>query len=186
MTVGLFLLRATAASFAGSDASIAVMHRGERPQPAWRNAIAAGPNLVSSDPAVSAQPYIDIPSDDHNVNIWEHASNTAVGLIRSSGSADSVDSVTLALVVFDGYDGCPRHDSTCGVAARPCAYFMKDYMYVLDAHTHTHTHTVASYSLWLSRALHVLLFELFNRCYVASFCITLFDIILVLLSQQRR
>ena len=61
----------------GSNSSIIVQHRGELLPPGTSFAIAAGPNLVSSS---GSRAFVDIPLDDFNVNIWEHASNTAGAL----------------------------------------------------------------------------------------------------------
>ena len=58
----------------GTNSNVIVQHRAELLPPNTSNAIAAGPNLVSSG---SSGSYVDIPLDDFNVNIWEHASNTA-------------------------------------------------------------------------------------------------------------
>jgi hypothetical protein len=53
-----------------------VQHRGDLLPENTTFAIAAGPNLVSSSSSSNTS-FIDIPLDDFNVNIWEHASNTA-------------------------------------------------------------------------------------------------------------
>ena len=58
---------------APQNTHIDLMTRGQRAPPGTKNAIAAGPNLVSMDPKTK-QPYVHIPLDDFNVNIWEHAS----------------------------------------------------------------------------------------------------------------
>jgi hypothetical protein len=58
----------------GTKSNIMVLHRGELLPPGASHAIAAGPNLVSSGANGS---FVHIPLDDFNVNIWEHASNTA-------------------------------------------------------------------------------------------------------------
>jgi hypothetical protein len=58
----------------GTKSKIIVQRRAELLPPGTRSAIAAGPNLVSSR---GGSTYVDIPLDDFNVNIWEHASNTA-------------------------------------------------------------------------------------------------------------
>lgn len=57
-----------------------------------------GPNLVSFDPA-TGESYVDIPSDDDNINILEHAANSAVGI--------QVDA---------DYDRNNKRDSICIVA----------------------------------------------------------------------
>lgn len=105
----------------GAKSSVVVMHRGELLPPGTSYAIAAGPNLVSSSDSSANSSFIDIPLDDFNVNIWEHASNTAgacaraqlcaaidkwtVGLVGQAGDANSV-----VFAVADGHDGvraCP-------------------------------------------------------------------------------
>jgi len=58
----------------GTKSNVIVQHRGDLLPPNTAYAIAAGPNLVSSG---GSGAFVDIPLDDFNVNIWEHASNTA-------------------------------------------------------------------------------------------------------------
>ena len=53
--------------FDGEDTNIEVMHRGETVSDDKQNAIGAGPNLVSYN-ATSKMGYVDIPSDDDNIN----------------------------------------------------------------------------------------------------------------------
>jgi hypothetical protein len=117
----------------GANSSIIVQHRGELLPPDTAFAIAAGPNLVSG--GGSSSPYVDIPLDDFNVNIWEHASNTAgaraaaitrallasrdlcvVGLVGEGGSTSSV-----VFAVADGHDGVSRLPVIA--ALRPRKYF---------------------------------------------------------------
>lgn len=59
--------------------TINVVHRAEGVEPTVRNAISAGPNLVSYN-TTDGTSFVDIPSDDDNINILEHAANTAVGI----------------------------------------------------------------------------------------------------------
>lgn len=59
--------------------TINVVHRAEGVDHTVKNAIAAGPNLVSYN-ETSHETYVDIPEDDDNINILEHAANTAVGI----------------------------------------------------------------------------------------------------------
>lgn len=66
----------------GTSSTIEVMYRGDAAPQNVSNAIGAGPNLVSYD-SVSQSSFVDIPSDDDNINIFEHAANTAVGLVLS-------------------------------------------------------------------------------------------------------
>merc|ERR1712037_459511 len=60
----------------GTVPRIEVMKRGGHLSPSVLDAIGAGPNLVSSH--LGGKPRVDIRG--HNVNILEHASNTAVAL----------------------------------------------------------------------------------------------------------
>lgn len=78
------------------------------------NAIANSPNLVTNG-------QFDIPPLDWGLNRWSHSANAAVAL--STGA-----STKLHFVVSDGYDGCPRSNTTCGMAAKPMAHFMIDYI----------------------------------------------------------
>lgn len=125
----------------GSNSSVIVQHRGELLPPDTSFAIAAGPNLVSSSSS-SGGPYVDIPLDDFNVNIWEHASNTAVGLVGDDGLAASA-----VFVVADGHDGCPVKDITCGITAHRMAYFMKDF---IGAHQAMEMDQGGSSTMWVA------------------------------------
>ena len=71
------------------------LDRGEKLPAGVRWAIGAGPNLVSRNPGGTS--VIDIEGD--NVNIVEHASNTAIALKGS----------VMMLVTFDGEDGCTEY-----------------------------------------------------------------------------
>ena len=93
-----------------SDWSISVLSRGEQPKGAAA-ALGAGPNLVSFDGIKS---FIDIPSDDDNINIHEHAANTAIGLLIDSATGKAVKAI---MVTTDGSDECGRLDSSCGINA---------------------------------------------------------------------
>ena len=87
---------------AGTNSNIVVQGMGERLPPTVRNALAAGPNLVSWS---NGRPVFGVPWDDENVNRWEHSANTAVGLL---GEPDAFH--TMAMVVSDGSDGCSVFD----------------------------------------------------------------------------
>ncbi len=93
--------------------NITVQARGEAPPAGTTNAIAGGPNLVSL--GADGAPFIDIPSDDDNINLLEHSANTALGVSR--------DGTRVHLVTFDGNDSCPITDSTCGTNTYQMAYF---------------------------------------------------------------
>ena len=72
----------------GAASTIEVLHRGEPVADSVQTAIGAGPNLVSFD-ASTGLSYVDIPSDDDNINIIENAANSAVGLVLSKGQVIS-------------------------------------------------------------------------------------------------
>ena len=78
----LFNDAANAAAIIGAASTIEVLHRGDPVADSVQTAIGAGPNLVSID-ASTGSSYVDIPSDDDNINILEHAANSAVGLVLS-------------------------------------------------------------------------------------------------------
>eukprot|EP01038_Epipyxis_sp_PR26KG_P015555 gene15555-21004_t len=107
----------------GEDSTIEVLYRGETVGKDVTNAIGAGPNLVSFN-ATSSESYIDIPSDDDNINILEHAANTAVGL-----QFNKVDkkAMMLTMVTTDGSDECGPRDITCGLNSKDLASLMKDH-----------------------------------------------------------
>jgi hypothetical protein len=89
-----------------------------------RSAIAAGPNLVSYN-STTGESFVDIPSDDDNINILEHAANSAVGLVR--GPVKTSQATQLLLVTTDGSDECGPKDITCGLNSRDLASLMKDH-----------------------------------------------------------
>lgn len=103
----------------GTNSRIQVLSRGQNLGPdVAPNVIANSPNLVSWD---NGKPVFGIPRLDWGLNRWEHSANCAVGLLGVPGAMH-----TLAMVVTDGHDGCPRSDPTCGMEAEPMAYFMLD------------------------------------------------------------
>ena len=102
------------------------MERAQRLPPGIEWAIAAGPNLVSRN-ASTGESRVDIEGD--NVNILEHASNTALG-IRAHGRNRTQE---FLLVTFDGIDGCVEYKPTCGVNSWQFASFMLDYLKVETA-----------------------------------------------------
>lgn len=108
----------------GTKSKIRIMERGGTFNNEVQNAIAAGPNLVSFD---GQKPFFNIPYDDVNINIWEHSSNTAIGLVRDS-TKDYYQVSNVLLVTADGSDGCSDDDPTCGIEAWPMGYFMKDFL----------------------------------------------------------
>lgn len=127
---------------------IQILGMGEQLPLSVGNCISAGPNLVSLDPN-SQIPITYIPPTDFNVNIWAHEANTAVGLISKKVSqqvqnskkkniakkttekiSDKISYDTVVLVTADGDDKCAGDDPSCGIEAKPMAYFMKDFLNV--------------------------------------------------------
>jgi hypothetical protein len=107
---------------------IDVVDRGQQGPSDMQNGIAAGPNLVSYNTTGTgadtiAQTFIDIPADDDNINIHEHAANTAVGVIFDTATGKAK---TMFLVTTDGSDECGRLDESCGINAPTLASLMKD------------------------------------------------------------
>lgn len=100
----------TAHSSVGAASTIEVLHRGEPVADSIQSAIGAGPNLVSFD-ASTGTSYVDIPSDDDNINILEHAANSAVGLVLSKNQ------VTLVVTVHYWFNKkyCVTVRRMCGV-----------------------------------------------------------------------
>lgn len=111
----------------GTNSRVNILPRAGRLPQNVQDAIGAGPNLVSYDASTNA-PFVNIPYWDFNVNIWEHAANTAVGLVQNVRHPSVQEK--LIMVTADGNDSCSRSDPTCGIAAEPMAYFMKDYLKV--------------------------------------------------------
>ena len=112
--------------------NINVVHRGEQGSPEVINGIGAGPNLVSftknADGTYSS--FVDIPSDDDNININEHAANTGMGLIFDEVTGKAVKMI---FVVTDGSDECGRLDQSCGINAKHLAQLMIDQFHVHQA-----------------------------------------------------
>ena len=100
----------TAHSSVGSASTIEVLHRGEPVADSIQTAIGAGPNLVSFD-ASTGTSYVDIPSDDDNINILEHAANSAVGLVLSKKQ------VTLVVTVYYWFK------NYCLTVRRMCGFY---------------------------------------------------------------
>lgn len=115
----------------GLASRINVVHRGESCDRSVKNAIGAGPNLVSYN-ASTAQSFIDIPEDDDNINIFEHAANTAVGLQLATASSGSsaLKATSMIMITTDGSDECGRKDITCGLNSEDLASLMKDHFMV--------------------------------------------------------
>eukprot|EP01033_Poteriospumella_lacustris_P001047 gene1048-757_t len=118
----------------GEQSTIDVVHRAETVGDDVANALGAGPNLVSFN-ATSGESFVDIPEDDDNINILEHAANTAVGVIYGSsskkiGSAVKATADSTGKMIFvttDGSDECGPKDITCGLNSKDLASLMKDH-----------------------------------------------------------
>lgn len=117
----------------GGASRINVVHRGETVDHTVKNAIAAGPNLVSYD-ATTGESFVDIPADDDNINILEHAANTAVGLQVATSTSisgkQSTKATTMVMITTDGSDECGPKDITCGLNSKDLASLMKDHFQV--------------------------------------------------------
>ena len=110
------------------NTSIEVLHRGETVEKHVKSAIGAGPNLVSYN-AETGVSYVDIPSDDDNINRLVYEATTAVGLSRYTiDGTKKVDTETmggtLIMVTTDGSDSCLPKDDYCGLIAPNLASLM--------------------------------------------------------------
>lgn len=86
-----------------TTSEIVILKMGEQLPLTVGNAIAAGPNLVSfNSKTKTSESYI--PAEDFNVNIWEHAASSAIGLIGEPGHFDQ-----FVMVTADGDDNCARY-----------------------------------------------------------------------------
>jgi exopolysaccharide biosynthesis protein len=111
----------------GETSTVNVVYRGETVEESISNAIAAGPNLVSYN-ETSQSSYLDIPSDDDNINILEHAANTAVGITYTKNEDGSnMKSSKMIIVTTDGSDECGPKDITCGLNSADLSSLMKDH-----------------------------------------------------------
>jgi len=119
-------------AFSETGWNIDVLQRGEQGSPSAVHGLAAGPNLVSytknADGTFTS--FVDIPSDDDNININEHAANTGFGLIFDQATGKAVKMI---LVTTDGSDECGRLDQSCGINARHLAQLMIDHFQVQQA-----------------------------------------------------
>ena len=106
-----------------AGSGIEVLQRGEQGTRSARNAIGAGPNLVSFD-SETGESYVDVPSDDDNINKLVFEATTAAGLTFEDAAA--VDAQTLVMVTTDGSDSCLPHETYCGTFSWDLAALMKD------------------------------------------------------------
>lgn len=106
----------------GANSHVEVKHRGEGAdnQVHVKNAISAGPNLVSYN-ATTGSSFVDIPSDDDNINILEHAANTGVGVRYFPDTPGKVS--TFVMVTTDGTE-CGAKNDACGLTSRGLASLM--------------------------------------------------------------
>mmetsp|Transcript_2879 Transcript_2879/g.6065 ORF Transcript_2879/g.6065 Transcript_2879/m.6065 type:complete len:327 (-) Transcript_2879:155-1135(-) len=111
------------------DYGIEVLQRGEQGSADIVYGLGAGPNLVSFN-ASTGESYVDIPADDDNINIHEHAANSAVGLVLDPVTGKAV---TMLLVTTDGSDECGRLDPSCGITATNLAQLLKEHFLVTQA-----------------------------------------------------
>jgi exopolysaccharide biosynthesis protein len=110
----------------GTNSSIEVGQRGDTVSDDISDAISAGPNLVSYN-ATTGKGYSDIPSDDDNINIYEHAANTAVGLIYEKEKTGKLLVSKMILVTTDGSDECGRLDTSCGLDSNNLATLLLEH-----------------------------------------------------------
>eukprot|EP00048_Salpingoeca_helianthica_P016536 m.232859 g.232859 ORF g.232859 m.232859 type:complete len:321 (+) comp18893_c0_seq1:20-982(+) len=100
----------------GTNSSIVKLSRGESLPRSVLNCIAAGPSLVENG-------KVTIDPKDDNINIFEHAANTAVGLRGSQA----------LLVTFDGHDGSTLFNPTSGINARQLGDFLVNHLQATTA-----------------------------------------------------
>jgi hypothetical protein len=108
----------------GSASDIAVTGRASAPPAGLAlDALAAGPNLVSTN---ASGTFVDVRSGDENfANVFEWSANTGMGFAPNGSTA--------FLATFDGYDGCPQANTSCGTNAFTMAAFFKDFLKVSKA-----------------------------------------------------
>lgn len=116
-------------SLDSASSNVQVLHRGENVGAETKNAIGAGPNLVSLD-FETGKPYVDVPKDDDNVNKVVFEATTAVGLVQdlvvnSDGSKSTV-AKSLVMVTSDGSDACLPFETYCGIFSPDLGSLMKD------------------------------------------------------------
>lgn len=111
----------------GEASDIEVLYRGETVDSSVMNAIAAGPNLVSFNKE-TGESYVDIPSDDDNINRFVYEAFTAVGLqIKvDPNNNQATISDTLVMVTTDGSDSCLPHETYCGIFSIDLADMMRE------------------------------------------------------------
>lgn len=104
-----------------SEWNIKVLSRGEQATSDVKFALAAGPNLVSFNQETGAS-FIDIPDGEDNINRFEHAAQTAVGLNFAEGQKVT----KMTMVTSDGRE-CGPKNTKCGVADPDLALLMQQH-----------------------------------------------------------
>jgi hypothetical protein len=102
---------------------IKLQNRGEQLS-GVQQGLAAGLSLVSFNGTDYDGASVDIPEDDDNINIYEHASNTAVGIIydKLTGAA-----ATMVMITVDGLECGPFDASNaCGINSKNLANLILD------------------------------------------------------------
>ena len=99
------------------------------------DSVAGGPLILKGGRAIGP----DL-KDENAGHFFEHAGNAGMGLSRPLPStagtlltSQSGRPSTAWMVTFDGYDGCPFTDTTCGTTAFVMAAFFRDYLGAWDA-----------------------------------------------------
>jgi hypothetical protein len=113
--------------------SIDVLHRGEAPidSDTLPHAIGAGPNLISYN-FTTGESYVDIPSDDDNINRVVYEATTAVGLVQTLENG-ALKTNEVIMVTTDGSDSCMPFERFCGLEANNLATLMRDVFKVQQA-----------------------------------------------------
>jgi hypothetical protein len=112
----------------GSNSDIDVLYRGETVDDSVPHAIGAGPNLLSYDVTLG-ESYVDIPSDDDNINKFVYEATAAVGIVLESqvaGSEVQPPATEMVLITTDGSDSCMPNEPYCGLVSPNLASLMKE------------------------------------------------------------
>jgi len=106
----------------GQKTDIEVLHRGETVDDSVQNALGAGPNLLSYN-STTEEAYVDIPSDDDNINrvVYEATASVGFNIDPKSGLVTS-----LVMVETDGSDDCLPNQDWCGIFAKDLASLLKE------------------------------------------------------------
>lgn len=106
----------------GVNTKIEVLHRGETVDDSVKNALGAGPNLLSFN-ATTGEAYVDVPSDDDNINkvVYEATASVGLNLDPKTGLVTS-----LVMVETDGSDDCLPNQDWCGIFAKDLGALHKE------------------------------------------------------------